>query len=333
MKNAHRCLWALVGMLAVLLAADAPKSAAQAPVVLKAVTAWDKNAPFVDMYMAWIKRVNDKARGKLRIDYLGGPEVYPSFEQLDPLKRGVIDTIVTSTAYVAGALPELNATWFGFGASPEQMRNSGLVDQLDKVLREKAQVTLTGMPLQMQFNLFLIKPIDRADLKGLKLRSTPIYDPVLKALGAATATLPPAEILTALQTGVVDGLAWPATFVTGPGYARVVRFKVTPPWWIGTDVALMNAKSFDALAPDLRKLLVDTMREVEREVPGYYLNREKQEDAALERAGVKVIELPPADMDRIRRIHWEEGTKAFLLNPSPKYGPPLRDLMARFAPR
>jgi len=333
MKNVRQCLLVLVGMLIVLLAAEPPRSAAQAPVVLKAVTAWDKNATFVDMYLAWIKRVNEKAGGKLRIDYVGGPEVYPAFEQLDPLKRGVIDTIVTSTAYVAGALPELNATWFGFGASPEQLRAVGLVDQLDKVLREKAQVTLLGMPLQMRFNIFLIKPIDKADLKGLKLRSTPVYDPVLKGLGAATVTLPPAEILTALQTGVVDGLAWPAVFVAGPGYARVVKYKVMPPWWVGTDAALMNAKAFDGLPADLKKLLVDTMREIERETPGYYLGREKQEDAALEKAGVKIIELPAAELEKVKRIHWEEGTKAFLLNPSPKYGPQLRELMARFAPR
>jgi TRAP-type C4-dicarboxylate transport system substrate-binding protein len=103
-----------------LLVMEALPPAAQAPVVLKAVTAWDKNQPFVDLYMEWIKRVNAKAGGKLRIDYVGGPEVYPSFEQLDPLKRGIIATVVTSTAYVAGALPEVNATWFGFGAPPSR---------------------------------------------------------------------------------------------------------------------------------------------------------------------------------------------------------------------
>ena len=333
MKSALRCLVALVGMLAVLLVAAPPDAGAQGPVILKAVTAWDKNAPFVDMYMEWIKRVNAKAGGKLRIDYVGGPEVYPSFEQLDPLKRGVIDTIVTSTAYVAGALPELNATWFGFGASPAEMRAAGLVDQLDRVLREKAQVSLLGMPLQMRFNVYLNKPIQKADLKGLKLRSTPVYDPVLKGLGAATTTLPPAEILTALQTGVVDGFAWPAVFVAGPGYARVIKYKVTPNWWVGTDVALMNAKSFDGLSTDLKKLLVDTMRDVELEVPGYYQGREKQEDAALEKAGVKVIELPAAEVTKVKRLHWEDGTRTFLLGPSPKYGPQLKELMTRFAPR
>lgn len=324
-------VFVVIGLL--LLAIDAPRAVAQAPVVVKAVTAWDKTQPFVDLYMEWIKRVNAKAGGKLRIDYVGGPEVYPSFEQLDPLKRGVIGTIVTSTAYVAGALPEVNATWFGFGAPPDQLRAGGLADALDKVTREKAGVTVLGFPLQMRFNAYLNRPIEKADLRGFKLRSTPIYDPVLKGLGAATVTLPPAELLTALQTGVVEGFAWPAVFVTGPGYARMIKYKVMPPWWVGTDIALMNAQAFDALPAESKKLLIDTMKEIEREVQGYYLNKEKDEDAILAKGGVKIVELPASEVEKVKRLHWEEGTKAFLLARSPKHGPQLKELMARFAPR
>ncbi len=115
----------------------------------------------------------------------GGPEVYPSFEQLEPLKRGVFASVITSTAYVAGALPELNATWFGFGANPAELRAAGLVAALDKVTREKHGVMVLGLPLQMRFNVYLKRPIEDANLSGLKMRSTPIYEPVLKGLGAA----------------------------------------------------------------------------------------------------------------------------------------------------
>ena len=254
---------AVAGALATLAPLD---GLAQETVTLKAVTAWSRNFNFNDQYFEWIKRVNDKGAGKIRIDYVGGPEVYPSFEQLEPLKRGVFASVVTSTAYVAGALPELNATWFGFGATPAELRAAGLVAALDKVTREKHGVTVLGMPLQMRFNVYLKRPIEGANLGGLKMRSTPIYEPVLKGLGAATVTVPPADLLTALETGMVDGFAWPAVAVTGPGYARAIKYKVTPPWWVGTDVALMNARVFDALSDDRKKILVDAMIEVEKGV-------------------------------------------------------------------
>ncbi len=318
---------AVAGALATLAPIDA---LAQDVVTLKAVTAWSRNLNFVDKYLEWTKRVNDKGAGKIRIDYVGGPEVYPSFEQLEPLKRGVFATVVTSTAYVAGALPELNATWFGFGATPAELRASGLVNALDKVTREKTGVMVLGLPLQMRFNVYLKKPIQGANLSGLKLRGTPIYDPVLRGLGAATVTVPPADLLTALETGIVDGFAWPAVAVTGPGYARAIKYKVSPPWWVGTDVALMNAKVFDSLSPELQKLLADTMIEIEKEVADYFLAKEKEEDDAMAKMGIQNIPTSEADLQKIRKLHWEGGTEAFLLKPSPKYGPGLMKLVEGF---
>jgi len=62
--------------------------------------------------------------------------------------------MITSTAYIAGALPESNATWFGFGATPAELRASGLVAAIDKITREKAGVMVLGLPLQMKFNVY-----------------------------------------------------------------------------------------------------------------------------------------------------------------------------------
>jgi TRAP-type transport system periplasmic protein len=318
---------------AVLCAAGISQANAQSgPVVLRAVTGWDKSVIFVDKYMDWIKRVNEKGAGRIRIDYTGGPEVFPSFEQLEPLKRGVVSTLVTSTGYV-GALPELNATWLGFGATPAELRASGLVAALDKVIREKAGVTLLGFPLQMRFNVYLKRSLPDTGLTGFKLRTAPVYDPVLRGLGAVTVTVPPAELLTALETGLVDGFAWPSLAVVAPGYARAIKYKVTPAWWVGTDVALMNAAAYDKLSPDLQRLLVDTMIEIEKEVPAYYGGKEKAEDAALVKLGVQNLSTSEADLAKIRKLQWEGGVQTFLLKPSPKYGPQLVEVMKRFAPK
>jgi TRAP-type transport system periplasmic protein len=318
---------------AVFLAVQLPQANAQsAPVVLRAVTAWDKSLLFVDKYMEWIKRVNEKGAGKIRIDYTGGPEVFPALEQLEPLRRGVFSTVITSTAYM-GALPELNATWLGFGASPAELRESGLLAALDKVVREKAGVTVLGFPLQMRFNVYLKRPLPTGDLSGVKLRTTPVYDPVLRGLGAVTVTVPPSELLTAVETGVVDGFAWPAIAVIAPGYARAIKYKVTPAWWVGTDVALMNAAAYDKLPPELKKLLTDTMIEIEKEVPAYFGGKEKAEDAGLEKMGIQFLPTSDADLARIKKLHWDGGVQAFLLKPSPKYGAELAELMKRFAPK
>ncbi len=335
MKRALGWVLLVLAVLAFLPLAAVSESAAQAPVTLKAVTAWTRAWVFNEMYLEWMKRVNERAGGRLKIENVGGPEVYPAFEQLDPLKRGVIDVIATSPSYLAGAIPEVNAAWFMFEASdPVKAREIGLYERLDRITREKAGVATLGATMWLPFSVYLNKPIDKADLKGFKMRSTPTYDPILKGLGAATVSLPPAEVIPALQTGVVDGIAWPAIFIVGPGYARYVKYKVMPWWWESIDgMVFVNAKSYDALPPDLKKILVDTLKEIEREAKAYYKRKEAGEDEQLKRAGVKIIELPAAEVARAKRIHWEDGTKMFLTGPSPKYGPELKELMTQFAPR
>ena len=335
MKRVWGWVFFVLAVAAVLPVAAVSESAAQAPVTLKAVTAWTRGWVFIDMYLEWIKRVNERAGGRLKVEVVGGPEVYPAFEQLDPLKRGVIDVIGTTSAYLAGALPEANAGWFMFDATdPVKAREIGLYERLDRITREKAGVAFLGSTMWLPFSVYLTKPIEKADLKGFKIRSTPTYDAVLKGLGAATVSLPPSEVIPALQTGVVDGFAWPAVFVAGPGYARYVKYKVMPWWWQAIDgEVFFNAKSFDALPADLKKLLVDTLKEIEREAKRYYQAKEAAEDEQLKKAGVKIIELPAAEVTKIKRIHWEEGTKMFLTGPSPKYGPELKELMSQFAPR
>lgn len=330
MGTAARTFGAAV--IAAAVAAIAPAASTQ-EATLKVVTAWGKNFTFVDMYLKWVERVNTAGKGKIKLDYVGGPEVYPSFEQLEPLKRGVVASILTSSAYVAGALPEVNATWFGFGATPSQLREAGLVAALDKVTREKAGVMFLGMPLMMNFNVYTKKPMQGASLAGFKMRTTPIYDPVLKGLGASTLTVPPTELLTALESGIVDGFAWPGVAVTGPGYARAIKYKVTPSWWTGIDIAMMNAKAYDSLSPDVQKIIVDAMIATEKDVQAYYGAKEKAEDEAMAKMGIQNVAMSAADMTKIKKMHWDAGTEAFLMKPSPKYGPELKKIMERFAPK
>jgi TRAP-type C4-dicarboxylate transport system substrate-binding protein len=334
MKRLRRVLL-VVAVVALVLAIQAPGAEAQAPITLKAVTGWTKGWVFNDMFFEWVNLVNERAGGRLKIEYRGGPEVFPAFEQLDPLKRGVIEIINTAGGYVAGALPEFNATLLLFDAAdPAKAREIGLFERLDRIAREKAGVTVLGATMWLPFTVFLTKPVEKADLRGLKIRSTAAYEPVLKGVGAATVSMPPAEILMALQTGTVDGFAWPSNFVVGPGFARLIKYKVMPWWWQSTEgVVVLNARAFDSLPADLKRVLVDAMKEVERKAKSYYLGKERAEDEELKRLGVKTITLPAAEISKVYRIQWEEGTKAFLTGPSPKYGQELKELMAPFAPR
>ena len=143
-----------------------------------------------------------------------------------------------------------------------------------------------------------------ADLRGLRIRMPGLGGEVMRRLGAAPVTLPPGEILTALQTGVID-----ATEFLGPfsdfaaGFWRVAKNYYAPGWHEpnGTGEALVSAGAFDALSPDLRAVVRDACR-AENIVS--LTEAEWQNGAALaelQGQGVVVRDLPAEIVEAARR--------------------------------
>ncbi|MEZ5840719.1 MAG: TRAP transporter substrate-binding protein [Hyphomicrobiales bacterium] len=103
------------------------------------------------------------------------------------------------------------------------------------------------------------------DIKGLKIRMPGLGGEVLRRLGATPVSLPPGEILPALQSGVVD-----ATEFLGPfsdiamGFYKVAPFYYWPGFHEpnGTGEAVVSLKALEALPDDL-KAIVATATSVE----------------------------------------------------------------------
>ena len=97
-----------------------------------------------------------------------------------------------------------------------------------------------------------------ADLKGLKIRMPGLGGEVVRRLGAAPITLPPGEILSSLQTGVIDA----AEFL-GPssdfamGFYKAAKNYYAPGFHEpnGTGEALVSLSAYEALDDDLKAIV------------------------------------------------------------------------------
>ena len=121
---------------------------------------------------------------------------------------------------------------------------------------------------------------------------------VMRRLGAAPVTLPPGEILTALQTGVID-----ATEFLGPfsdfaaGFWRAAKYYYAPGWHEpnGTGEALVSRSALDALPADLQAIV----RHACMAENIYALAESEWQNAAqlrtlVEEKGVEVVDYPAA---------------------------------------
>lgn len=286
-----------------------------APVKLKAVTAWPVGFASVDKFREWVKIVNEKGKNIVEVDILGGPEVTPMPEQFGALKRGVFDLNLSAAGYYMGTVPEAEA--FGLSRiSPPEERQIGFYDLEDKI-HEKHGIKYVGrtMGLVPLGVLCVNKKIERPqELKGMKIRTVIIYDAFMRELGAVPVTIPEPEIYTSLERGVVDGFVAPlASGFTKQGFHEVVKYIIKPYFYQIPTVLLANGKSWDKLPDDARKILVDSIKQIESTTVDYYRNIHETELKKAQELGVKVIEFSPEDakwfVDTAYRVSWDNLAK------------------------
>lgn len=316
-------------------AARAQSSAAPGKeIVLNLLRPWPLQSNDCAGYREFIKIVNTAGKGKVQIKDLGGEEVFPIREQLSVLRLGKADLLFTSSGYVTSNFPEPSVLIYSFGKTPSEVRGAGITKKLDAIGREKAGVAFLGIPSWANAHVWLKEPIKSiGDLRSRKIRSHPSYDPLIKGLGIPTVNVPFNELFTALDRGVVDGIAYPYYDLKTYGLEKVLKYRVDPPFWrAGWVIMLANAKQFDSLAKDVQQILFNAVEEVERKTPEMYDTLAMTEAKDLAAAGVKSIMLPESEWQSAQKIAWEQGLPGTILQVSPKYGREIVDAMKPFYP-
>ncbi|MBN2034940.1 MAG: TRAP transporter substrate-binding protein DctP [Deltaproteobacteria bacterium] len=302
-------------------------------VTVKAVTAWPKSVWEVGNFMKFLEIVNERVAqryaGQLEIQYAGGPEVIPNQEQVEAARMGVVDMVFTTDGYYVSAVPEVNALSVSMLDGWEE-RAQGVNAFLDKIHQEKVNCLYLGrLGHNLPFTLYLTKPVKGIeDIKGLKIRCSPTLIGFLKKLGAQPVVIPPTEVYTALERGVVDGFMWPAGLIRDWGWEKVTKHVVQPGVYNGANVVVVNKKKWDEIPGDLQQVLIEAEDEAARFAKQRALDLIKNETAALKKMGIDYIELPPAEakqfVDTAYASLW-----SIIIEKSPVNGPKLKEMVTR----
>ncbi len=303
MKKLNKKLW--VSLLASVLIWGLGQGAMAAEYVIKAVSAWPQSVYEVQNFLKFLdivqKNVAAQAPGRLEIRYLGGPEVIPNREQVEALRTGSVDMVFSTSGYYVSAVPVvdgLNLTEF----TPAEERQRGVNDFLNKIHNEKVNAQYMGrLGVDLPFMLFLNKPISKvSDLKGLKIRCSPTHIEFLKKVGAQPVVIPPPDVHTALERGVVDGLIWVAGLIRDWGWNEVVKYRVEPGFYMANNVVLVNKEVWDSLPADLQQILTQSEIEAEKAAVDRGEAHMAEENAIMAKGGMELIELAPDEAGKLK---------------------------------
>lgn len=318
-------------VLGIFFIVDLPKGYAE-KYVLKAVTAWPK--PTTDNQAFFIftdivkKMVDEKYPGQLEIKYLGGPEVAKITEQVPALQTGLIDMCFTANAYYVSLLPEVDALKLS-QFMPWEERERGAWDYINELHEKKIGVHYLGrLGLGIPFHLYLLKPIEKADLRGLNIRVSPMYLQIIKALGGNPVVIPPTDVYTALQRGVVDGYCWPSVGIMDWGWHQLTKYIVEPGFYQAPNPVLVGLKAWNKLPRHLQDLLTQAAIEAEKQAVAHFQKLAAEERPKLLQAGLKVIQLPPQEAEKFLKVGYEAGW-AEIIQKAPDTGSKLKELLSK----
>ena len=264
----RRFLGAAVSGAAGAVAMSAPMvSVAQSPIVLKMQGAWGAKDIFNEMAEEYVKRVNEMAGGRLRIDYLVAGAVVKAFEVMDATSKGVLDACHGVPVYWYGKSKV--ASLFGSGPingcdAPQTLawiyRGGGL--EMYNELLQKINLDVVGyfaMPMPTQPLGWFKKPIKgAADLKGFKYRTVGLAADLMQEMGMKVTQLPGGEIVPAMERGVIDAFE----FNNPTSDRRFGAQDVAKNYYMGSYHQAMeffeivfNKKKFNSLPKDLQAIL------------------------------------------------------------------------------
>ena len=231
---------------------------------------WPAKDIFHEYALDYASKVNAMSGGRLKIDVLPNGAVVGAFGLLDAVSTGTLDGGHGVLAYHYGKSSAL-ALWGSgpaFGMDPNMLLSwhqyGGGKQLLEKIYAglKMDVVSFVSGPMPTQPLGWFKKPITKTeDFKGLKFRTVGLSIEIFNAMGASVQALGGADIVPAMDRGVLDAAEFNnASSDRSLGFADVSKVCMLQSFHQCSEQfeILFNKKKFDALPADLRSIITVT---------------------------------------------------------------------------
>lgn len=285
---------------------------------------------FIKDFMESVQKAADqKYPGQLKITYKGGPELVPVFEQIVAIGKGMVDLLYTDPGFYASKMPELQLMHVTT-MKPWEERAVGLYDYLDKIHNEKVNahfLVRNGIGRGHQFGL--TKPVNTLeDFKGMGIRGNPTTIQIVKALGANPVSMSPGDVYTALERGVVQAHITPPLMLRTLGLVKVTKYLLFPQFFDCPNVLIMNLDTWKKLPKHLQEILTEQADQHSRRMVAFNENFEKNELEFFKTQGMKFIDLPKAEGDKLKKLANDTVTRV-VMEKTPNEGKMILEILQK----
>ncbi len=252
-------------LTAAALCLTAAPATAQGPFELNIGSLAPKGTPWMDLLEKAEAMIEEQSGGRINV-ILRPPGVMGEVEMVRETRKGErLQGAAVTTAAIAegGNVPQLSIVELPF-----LFRDNREADHvMDTVVFDLASDALSrrGFVLALWsengWRSFATKgaPIRTPDdVKKFKMRSqeSDVHMAMYKAFGADAVQKPMTEVLTALQSGVIDGLDNTALYIQSAGLAEPIDYFTLTRHIYQPAAVIYSKRFYDKLPPDLQKVLL-----------------------------------------------------------------------------
>lgn len=260
------------------LLALAPFARAAEAATMRIATVAPAGTPWSEGLDQFKKQVEAATAGSVVVRPMLSGVLGDENETVVATQRGQIEAVGASTGALASVVPELNVLelpyLFRSAEEADHILDTVILADLDAAFRKRGLVL--GFWSENGFRCFgtSFGPVTSpASLAGHKMRSqeSPVHLEMWRAFGASPVPIPVTEVLTSLQTGVIDGYDNTALFALAAQWNTATKHFTVSNHIYQPAAIVFNAAWFDARTPEQQKALmggrgtlVDGMRELIR---------------------------------------------------------------------
>ena len=278
---------------------------AQAPIKLRLQAGWPTKDAFYAYSEAFVKKVKDMTGGKLVFDLLPAGSVVKPFDMLDAVHSGTLDAAHGACGYWYGK----NTAYSLFGTGPaigmdaqmllgwyEQGGGKALYEELiSQVMKYNVKGFLNVPMWNQPLGWFKKEVKTAADFKGLKYRTIGLAVDLMKEMGSSVVMLPAADIVPALERGLIDAAEFnnPTSDRT-LGFADVSKICMVQSFHqpMECQEVIINKKKFDALPKEFQAVIESAGTSLSAEMSYKAMNDNSRDMAELTAKGVRFIRTP-----------------------------------------
>ncbi len=246
------------------------------------------------------KLVGEKTQGRVEIRVFPGSQLGNLSEMIDGVRVGSIHMAHHDFSSLDRIEPDVavfNAPFLF--TSPEQaMRatneaTSPVLQEINKKLVAKGNVRIIGnfyrgaRQLSARYAVYSPK-----DMQGKKFRSVPVplWNSMIKGMGAIPTPVEISEIMPALMTGLVDGQENPLNNIIARKMWEANKFVMMTSHMESVLATFINEKSWESIPAADRKIMQDCLAEMGQRSLKWAKDAEADEIATLKKNGVTIID-------------------------------------------